>query len=111
MAALGVDGAGPVDAGAGVGGLKHLGAASDKDLAALCRSPPCLYCDRRTARTPTGRPSRELACPRRIGQPSRRGQAQLGGPTPCNLSEGWGGGPVDLGKSGKRPRSLTQETT
>jgi hypothetical protein len=25
--------------------------------------------------------------------------------------DGRGGGPVDLGKSGKRPHSLTQETT
>ena len=43
MAAPGVDGAEPGDAGAGVGGLKHLGAASAKDLAALCPAHHHVY--------------------------------------------------------------------
>jgi len=43
MAAPGVDGAEPGDAGAGVGGLKHLGAASAKDLAVLCPAQHDVY--------------------------------------------------------------------
>ena len=56
--------------------------------------------------TPEGSPSHDKVA---LAQPTARvldEATSLNGP-----KEGRGGGPVDLGKSGKRFRSLKQETT